>query len=110
MIESSIIKLGLIVALNICFVWVWVKKESFRSIMPFEFIRKLEEKLFFKRIKKLIYFIGRINIFWILNVSYWAFIKFFEKDLNLILGFFEETTKNVMFQTNVLNGVLRRYL
>lgn len=27
MIESSVIKLILIIALNMCFVWVWVKKE-----------------------------------------------------------------------------------
>lgn len=32
MIESSVIKLILIVTLNVCCVWVWVKKESFRKI------------------------------------------------------------------------------
>ena len=102
MIESSIIKLVLIAALNIYFVWIWVEKESFKRVMPFEFIRKLEKISFFKKIKKLISLIGNINIFWIFNILYLALIKYFEKDLNLILGFPEGITKDGMFETNVL--------
>ncbi|WP_028856562.1 hypothetical protein [Psychrilyobacter atlanticus] len=104
MIESSVIKLILIVALNMCFVWVWMKKESLRSFMPFKIIRKLEEKVSFKKIKKLISFIGNINIFWILNISYFLLIKFFEKELNLILGFSEGTTKDLIIESNILKS------
>ena len=104
MIESSIIKLVLIVILNMCFVWVWVKKENLRRNMPFKIIRKLEEKVSFKKIKKLISFIGNINIFWILNISYFLLIKFFEKELNLILGFSEGATKDLMIESNILKS------
>lgn len=104
MIESSVIKLILIVALNICFVWVWVKKENLRSVMPFEIIRKLEEKVCLKKVKKLISFIGNISMFWVLNISYLVLIKFFEKELNLILGFPEGITKDAISQTNVLKS------
>lgn len=88
MIESSIIKLILIVILNICFVWVWVKKKNLRSVMPFEIIRKLEKISFLKKIKKLISFIGNISMFWVLNISYVIVTaKVFEKILNITLGF-----------------------
>lgn len=107
MIESSVIKLILIVALNMFFVLVWVKKESLRSFMPFEFISKLSEKNFLKNCKKIkivISFIGNINMFWILNISYFLLIKFFEKELNLILGFSEGTTKDLMIESNILKS------
>ncbi|MGB6129056.1 MAG: hypothetical protein WBG30_09920 [Psychrilyobacter sp.] len=93
MIESSVIKVILIVALNMCFVWVWVKKENLRSVMPFKIIRKVEEKVFLKNCKKtkgIISFIGNmsINIFWIFNVLYVIVIaKAFEKILDITLGF-----------------------
>lgn len=104
MIESSVIKLILIAILNICFIWVWVKKENLRRVIPFEFIGKLEEKEFFKKVKKLISFIGNINMFWMLNILYFLLIKFFEKELNLILGFSEGTTKDLMIESNILKS------
>lgn len=88
MIGSSVIKLILIIVLNMCFVWVWVKKENLRSIVPFKIIRRLEGKGFLKKIKKLISFIGNINMFWILNILYVIVIaKAFEKILDITLGF-----------------------
>jgi len=107
MIESSVIKLILIVILNISFVWVWVKKENLRSVMPFKIIRKVEEKVFlknYKKIKEIISFIGNISMFWVLNISYLVLIKFFEKELNLILGFPEGMTRDGISQTNVLKS------
>jgi hypothetical protein len=68
MIESSVIKLILIAALNICFVWVWVKKEKLRRVNIFK-----NEKL---------------SIFWAFNILYVIVTaKIFEKILDITLGF-----------------------
>ena len=87
MIESSIIKLILIIILNICFVWVWVKKESLRKKDLSKVKDKLEKKLFSKKHEKTIDFIENINIFWIFNILYLFVVKFFEEILNITLGF-----------------------
>lgn len=112
MIESSVIKLILIVTLNVCCVWVWVKKENLRSFMPFEFIRKLEGKEVLKNSKKTITYIGNIsiNIFWVFNFLYVIITaKAFEKVLDITLGFsygfkyIEKSIETLFFKVDYFN-------